>query len=154
MREEGVTYSELKIQAPSQLPRRVPELAKPQGNICLEHLVAERNSGNLTCNQETGPQISGDSKSQQSLTNVQAWKCHPCDDSWHHHGSNCYCFSKSLTPWRDCELRCATFLSKFLRLNVEEELDFVKKNIKNAMLHALKKFWISLYDNSSQSKWT
>ncbi|XP_063094290.1 C-type lectin domain family 1 member A-like isoform X1 [Cavia porcellus] len=117
--------------------------------------AAETYSENLTCSQGTHQQrlLSGNSKNEQSLINVQAWKCHPCDDNWHQYGSNCYFVSSSLTAWEVCKLQCASSLSTFFRFNAKEELDFVKKISRMGCHTSSKNLWTSLKFNGSQWTW-
>ncbi|XP_066109261.1 C-type lectin domain family 7 member A-like isoform X1 [Saccopteryx bilineata] len=186
MREERVTYSEVRVHSSSQQQKRTPENSETKKAVYFEHLgnsalpiswkiilvvlciiclvlllsvgilatkLMEQNSGNLTSNQETVQKglISG---ILTLPTSTQDWKYHPCEDNWYQYGEHCYSFTRNMVPWEECNLRCSTLLSSFLKLNTEKEMDFVIKLSEMQCQMHQEKFWISLYYNSSQLKWS
>ncbi|VCX40861.1 unnamed protein product, partial [Gulo gulo] len=76
-----------------------------------------------------------------------------CSSSWHQRGKNCYYFSRDTHPWEKCNHYCTGLESSFLKLNMEEEMNFVIKLSKMQYGLFQAKFWISLYYNKEQLKW-
>ncbi|XP_032711298.1 C-type lectin domain family 1 member A-like isoform X1 [Lontra canadensis] len=76
-----------------------------------------------------------------------------CSNNCHQHGENCYYFSRDIHPWEKCNHYCIGLESSFLKLNMEEEMNFVIKLSKMQCGLFQAKFWISLYYNNEQLKW-
>ncbi|XP_045366200.1 killer cell lectin-like receptor subfamily B member 1B allele A isoform X1 [Camelus bactrianus] len=172
MSEVGVTYSELRLQDSSQPQRRRRlETSKKKGQdhpapssswkfvavflwiICLGllfsvgYLAIEMNKkpfqlegcpGNISSNQEA---------------NKSVCKYPTCPNNWHQYGENCYHFSRTLLPWKQCHHHCFLSGSRFVKLNTEEELNFIIKLSKMQCDLQKDKFFISLYYDNQKLKW-
>ncbi|XP_058413402.1 killer cell lectin-like receptor subfamily E member 1 [Diceros bicornis minor] len=85
--------------------------------------------------------------------NKTVWKYPTCSSNWHQRGENCYYFSRNMFPWKECQRYCIGLDSSFLKLNIEEEMNFVMKLSKMQCDMHQEKFLICLYYNSKQLKW-
>ncbi|XP_037371196.1 natural killer cells antigen CD94-like isoform X2 [Talpa occidentalis] len=150
-----VTYSNVVIQRPSQPPTRQENettKSKVPSNVRNQDLSAPSSSW------KTIAVILGIIclmliLSFGVLVTKLVWKCPTCLNNWNQHGENCYYFVKKTHPWKKCQYHCKGFNSSFLKLNTEEELNFVKKFSKTQCDMQKEKFSISLYYSSKQLKW-
>ncbi|XP_060049484.1 C-type lectin domain family 7 member A-like [Erinaceus europaeus] len=93
--------------------------------------------------------------SQETDSNQEYIRNYPtCPDNWHQYGKNCYHFARNLLPWKECDSSCTDLKSRFLKLDTEEEMNFLKKLSKMQCNMQNEKFFISLSYNSKQLKWT
>ncbi|KAG8505817.1 hypothetical protein J0S82_017257, partial [Galemys pyrenaicus] len=76
-----------------------------------------------------------------------------CSVGWHQYGENCYYFARTMSPWRGCQHYCNSLDSSFLKVNTDEEMNFVMKLSKMQCDMQNEKFSISLYYSSRQLKW-
>ncbi|XP_054557131.1 C-type lectin domain family 1 member A-like [Talpa occidentalis] len=75
-----------------------------------------------------------------------------CSKDWHQLGQNCYHFSKNHTFWKECDGYCTNLNSTFIKVDTTDEMDFFMKLVK-MQYSPYQKVFISLYYNSTQSKW-
>ncbi|XP_070475176.1 natural killer cells antigen CD94-like [Equus przewalskii] len=178
MNEVRVIYSDLRLQHSSQPQRRQrPEISEKKGSLCFRHQDCPTPASSwkliavilcLIClmlllsvgilaiklNQKSF-------QAERCLRNLSSskeadktvWKYPTCSNNWHQHGENCYYFSRNMFPWKECQRYCAGLASRFLKLNIQEEMDFVIKLSKMQCDMRQEKFLISLYYNSKQLKW-
>ncbi|XP_057560116.1 natural killer cells antigen CD94-like [Hippopotamus amphibius kiboko] len=60
--------------------------------------------------------------SNKEANNTVIWKCPACSNNWHQYGENCYYFSRNEHPWKECHRYCTDLDSRFLKLDIEEEM--------------------------------
>nr|XP_025139013.1 killer cell lectin-like receptor subfamily B member 1F isoform X4 [Bubalus bubalis] len=137
MGEEVVTYSDLLFQ-PSSQPQRRQRLETTKRKVNKKPFQPEGCPGNSSSNKET---------------NKTVWKYPTCSNNWHQYGENCYYFSRNSFPWKECRHYCTNLHSEFLKLNTEEEMNFIIKLSKMQCGLQKEKFSISLYYSNKQLNW-
>ncbi|CAN0290973.1 unnamed protein product [Rangifer tarandus platyrhynchus] len=171
MSEEVVTYSNWPFQ-PSSQPQRSQRLETTKRKdhptplslwkyvavflciICLGlllsvgYLVTELNKKPF---QPGG--CPGNSSSNKEANKTVVWKYPTCSNNWHQYGENCYYFSRNIFPWKECHRFCTDLHSGFLKLNTEEEMNFITKLSKMQCSLQKEKFPISLYYSNKQLNW-
>ncbi|XP_027397115.1 natural killer cells antigen CD94-like [Bos indicus x Bos taurus] len=170
MSEEVVTYSDLLFQ-PSSQPQRGQRLETTKRKdhptpfsswkyvavflwiICLGlllsvgYLVIELNK------KPFHPEGCPRNSSSNTEANKTVWKYPTCSNNWHQYGENCYYFSRNSVPWKECHHYCTNLHSEFLKLNTEEEMNFIIKLSKMQCGLQKEKFSISLYYSNKQLNW-
>lgn len=76
-----------------------------------------------------------------------------CYYNWHQRGDNCYYFLKNKRVWKECAGLCSDLDARFLKVDTEDEMNFVIKSVKMQCDLNEEKYFISLYYNNTQSKW-
>ncbi|XP_037371197.1 C-type lectin domain family 7 member A-like isoform X2 [Talpa occidentalis] len=163
-----VVYSDVRLQHPSQ-PQRRQGLQKPEkkflsdfrcedfpahpswkfiavilGICCMVLLLsvglltARLNQNSFKVGRFTG--------------NETAWIYPTCPFDWHQRGENCYFFSREKNQWIECERLCSRLESRFLKMDTEDEVDFVI-NVSKMYPGEQQKFFIGLYYNRKLQTW-
>ncbi|KAM9684747.1 natural killer cells antigen CD94-like isoform 5-T6 [Dama dama] len=95
----------------------------------------------------------GNSSSNKEANKTVVWKYPTCSNNWHQYGENCYYFSRNVIPWKECRRFCTDLHSGFLKLNTEEEMNFITKLSKMQCGLQKEKFPISLHYSNKQLNW-
>ncbi|XP_017198865.2 natural killer cells antigen CD94 isoform X1 [Oryctolagus cuniculus] len=164
MREEGVIYSNVRPQQRRRRPetRQSKDISSPSPwkivavilwIICLILLLsvgvlAAKLNQNLFQAEEYPTNISSDEAENETV-----WECPICPVNWHQYGENCYHVSRKELRWKECSQHCIGSGSSFLRLDIEEEMNFVKNLSKMECGLEQENFWISLYYNNKKLIW-
>uniref|UniRef100_A0A3P8QS35 C-type lectin domain-containing protein n=1 Tax=Astatotilapia calliptera TaxID=8154 RepID=A0A3P8QS35_ASTCA len=79
--------------------------------------------------------------------------CYKCEDDWKEHGGNCYYFSTNSSPWNESRTVCKTKGGDLVKIDSEEEQNFLRKNVQQKMeIHDIP-FWIGLTDLAEEGRW-
>ncbi|XP_026012972.1 CD209 antigen-like protein C [Astatotilapia calliptera] len=79
--------------------------------------------------------------------------CYKCEDDWKEHGGNCYYFSTNSSSWNESRTVCKTKGGDLVKIDSEEEQNFLRKNVQQKMeIHDIP-FWIGLTDLAEEGRW-
>ncbi|CAI5691483.1 unnamed protein product [Oreochromis niloticus] len=79
--------------------------------------------------------------------------CYKCEDDWKEHGGNCYYFSTNSSSWNESRTVCKSKGGDLVKIDSEEEQNFLRKNVQQKMeIHDIP-FWIGLTDLAEEGRW-
>uniref|UniRef100_A0A3P8QSN0 C-type lectin domain-containing protein n=1 Tax=Astatotilapia calliptera TaxID=8154 RepID=A0A3P8QSN0_ASTCA len=90
----------------------------------------------------------------EKLAEIKPYEpCYKCEDDWKEHGGNCYYFSTNSSSWNESRTVCKTKGGDLVKIDSEEEQNFLRKNVQQKMeIHDIP-FWIGLTDLAEEGRW-
>ncbi|XP_049737564.1 natural killer cells antigen CD94-like [Elephas maximus indicus] len=160
MREESVTYSELRLQTSSQRRRRTPEVSGTKGIKCFEPMVFQTTPWRLISGIFGGIclllmailaillnnwQVSL-AFSPGLIIELQADSdCCSCPEKWIGYRCSCYLILNEEKTWAESRNFCASQNSSLLQLKSRDELDFL--NYRRQF------YWLGISYNETHDTW-
>ncbi|XP_054552742.1 NKG2-C type II integral membrane protein-like [Talpa occidentalis] len=169
MKEQRVTYADLKLAKDSKRPQVKPKGSKSSTTGTEQGVTyAELSLHNAARDpQENGKSwhLKGLASPPEKLiarilgltcivlicTIVPVWvispcQCGPCPKGWFTYSNNCYYFSDEKNTWNESVTACQNKKSQLLYIDTEEEMKFMQS------ISVLS--WIGVYRNGSNQTWT
>ncbi|CAM5078557.1 unnamed protein product [Natator depressus] len=80
-----------------------------------------------------------------NVLNKKVDKCSSCPEGWIQHRGKCYHFTNERSSWQKSKKYCSSHMSRLLRIENKEELDFINRQ---ACFH-----WIGLFRKGAATSW-